>query len=1477
MKNICKHLRLPGTFLPVVFVATSLLGAAPTGQWDFNSSNLTATVGTDLQYADGPGAATQTGTSFDSTTSFGIPDIGGTPALVMKFPPATNGMGYNMPTPAVANGGGILVNQYTLVLDVLYPGTSDNTIRPIIDTDGLLYVAGPDLIVSGTDAIGITPSGPYSGTIASNTWYRIGFVVIQDQNVIYKYIDGVQAGINTITGSGQTGPDGRFALTVSSLALILGSTETNAAAGYVNSIQVRDVPLNSGQMKALGGPSAAGIPQTIPPVPSFIDSRTPDISATGVYPEPKINVVLIQGDTVVDSGSIKLLFDESQIPASVVTAGPTNTIAYSVTNLLEPSSVHTLQLIYSDSVAGLNTNTWSFTVAAYEVVTLPAPFVFENFEGIPEGSLPAGWTVTNATDSLTLGIDYTDPKSDAFLDWVVITTNDLFTAKGGDPLLVPPIAVNGVLLTAMANGQLAYAESDSRGSDGNQVQDLFSPDFDCTGKTNVYVSFHSIYEQNQDSLGAVEYSVDQGATWLPALYMLDDEDHNADVVRFPDGTIDAVTTLNQPQGDTAYLKPYGYFIGAPVSQALAPFISGRINDNNIESIRVEVLRLAAADGQPKVRLRFIQTGTASWWFAIDDLGLYTINTPVISVQPLSQTIDAATPVTFSVTASSGTPLTYQWKFNGNNIIGATTNTYTINSVFSTNAGQYKVVVSNSDGPVTSAPATLTVITAPQILAQPLSQVLDPTETATFSVSARGGQPLTYQWTHGGSPVGLNTNVLTVNNVQSPDQGDYAAIISNTYGSITSSIVHLTIFSGAITNGLVLHLQFDGNYDDSSGRGNNAVGVGSPGFVTGKIGSGAFQFTTKQDGSEFDYATLGYPNDLKFTDTNDFSISMWVNYTNQVDDPPFISNKNWDSSGNVGWGLFTQSVGDFRINVTGTSGTKFDIHPTTVLRDGTWHNLVVSFVRSGLAKTYVDGLLVNSTPMLTGGTVDTDTIAWNRTLSSGPATGPHAVNIGQDGTGAYNDCNGVTCPASGSAANINGKLDDVGIWRRGITPNEAASIYTQGQQGKDLTTASGAPVILPPSITTQPVSQTVNLGSDVSFFVVPGGTPPFTYQWLKGVTNLVGQTSSNLDLTAVQPSAFGDYSVVVANGGSTSATSQVARLEVFTGAVSQNLVVHLKFDGDYIDSSGRNNNASAVGSPGFAAGKIGQAMHFVTKADGSDFSYTTLGYPTDLKFDTNDFSVSFWVDYSSAGDDPAFMGDKNWDSSSNTGWGIFHQDPTDYLRVSCTGTPRGSANRMDATLSGPSLKDGNWHHIAVSFWRGQNASVYVDGSLVNVTPLTIVGSVDTDTIMWTRELSTGTVTNQHRVNIGQDGTGGYNDCNGPTCPASGSANIDGLMDDVGIWRRVLTPQEAAAIFSAGQSGKDLSQAVVGGSPTLGTITAAVTGSGSSITFNWTGGTGIKLQTTASLAAPNWQDVPGTTGSSSIIIPIGPGNAFYRLIQ
>src|SRR6266700_2299819 len=196
MKLISNPLTLALSLCFALFCAAPVLGQS-LGQWDFNSSNLAQTAGAnlgDLQYADGPAGPTATATAFGTTASLGIPDINGTSAIVMRFPAATNGMGYQMQTPPSPNGGGSLVNQWTLLMDVLYPTASDSVIRPIIDTDGAAFVEGPDFIISASDGIGSPPSGIYPGSISPDTWYRVGLVV-NATNEADIYVNGVQVGM----------------------------------------------------------------------------------------------------------------------------------------------------------------------------------------------------------------------------------------------------------------------------------------------------------------------------------------------------------------------------------------------------------------------------------------------------------------------------------------------------------------------------------------------------------------------------------------------------------------------------------------------------------------------------------------------------------------------------------------------------------------------------------------------------------------------------------------------------------------------------------------------------------------------------------------------------------------------------------------------------------------------------------------------------------------------------------------------------------------------------------------------------------------------------------------------------------------------------------------------------------------------------------------------------------------------------------
>jgi len=124
--------------------------------------------------------------------------------------------------------------------------------------------------------------------------------------------------------------------------------------------------------------------------------------------------------------------------------------------------------------------------------------------------------------------------------------------------------------------------------------------------------------------------------------------------------------------------------------------------------------------------------------------------PYISTQPANQSVSAGQTATFSVAASGTAPLAYQWQMNGADISGAISASYTTPVTITANSGeQFRVMVSNSAGSVTSNSATLTVNPG----------------TANSSVDV-----MTYHYDNGRSGQNLNETALTLTNVNSTKFG-----------------------------------------------------------------------------------------------------------------------------------------------------------------------------------------------------------------------------------------------------------------------------------------------------------------------------------------------------------------------------------------------------------------------------------------------------------------------------------------------------------------------------------------------------------------------------------------------------------------------------------------------------------------------------------------------------------------------------------
>jgi hypothetical protein len=175
--------------------------------------------------------------------------------------------------------------------------------------------------------------------------------------------------------------------------------------------------------------------------------------------------------------------------------------------------------------------------------------------------------------------------------------------------------------------------------------------------------------------------------------------------------------------------------------------------------------------------------------------LTVITPPVITVQPVSVTSWIGATATFSVTANGTGPLRYQWFKSGSALAGATSATFSLASISSSDAGGYSVAVSNDAGTVMSSTATLTLTMAPVITTQPASLTNLVGSTATFMVEVSGTAPFSYQWLKSGKAIsGATASRFSLTNVASANAGNYTVKIANVVGAVTSSVAILTVIA-----------------------------------------------------------------------------------------------------------------------------------------------------------------------------------------------------------------------------------------------------------------------------------------------------------------------------------------------------------------------------------------------------------------------------------------------------------------------------------------------------------------------------------------------------------------------------------------------------------------------------------------------------------------------------------------------------------
>jgi len=343
----------------------------------------------------------------------------------------------------------------------------------------------------------------------------------------------------------------------------------------------------------------------------------------------------------------------------------------------------------------------------------------------------------------------------------------------------------------------------------------------------------------------------------------------------------------------------------------------------------------------------------------------------------------------------------------------------------------------SGNPITNAPVVFS--------AQPHSRTNTVGSSATFGASAVGTAPLAFQWLLNGVSLanstrisGASSNSLNISNVQLTDAGNYALVVSNIVGSVTSSVATLTVL-GQPGNclpppaALVGWWPGDGDANDIAGANNGALAGGATAGAAGMVGS-AFSFNGLSSYVQIPDSPSLHPTNL--------TIETWVRFDaldtpglggSPAGDQYLVFKQNSRSTDFEGFDLRKTRIsgGDiFVFTVTSAAGLPAQAVSTTHIAIGQWYHLAA--VRGAtFIQLYVNGQLESQT----------------------------SVGFPQD----YGNLP-LFFATSGESYwdhKLAGSLDEVSLYNRALSAGEIAAIYSARAAGKCKGATAPVPRFLTP--------------------------------------------------------------------------------------------------------------------------------------------------------------------------------------------------------------------------------------------------------------------------------------------------------------------------------------------------------------------------------------------------------------------------------
>ncbi len=512
--------------------------------------------------------------------------------------------------------------------------------------------------------------------------------------------------------------------------------------------------------------------------------------------------------------------------------------------------------------------------------------------------------------------------------------------------------------------------------------------------------------------------------------------------------------------------------------------------------------------------------------------------PTIVTQPVSVSIAPNGTAVFTVSARGTEPFSYQWRkaganlANGANVAGADTASLTVSAVTAADVASYDVVVTNAAGFATSNSAGLTLDTV-----------------TTGRISYLGG---TYSQNFNALPISGNT---TISGTQPLDLSPVSATL-NGWQIATSSATAPVLIAGtgsSNTGGVY-------SFGSAALPSDRALGTLASGSTTRRVGA----VLVNNTGLTITQFTLSYNGEQWRNGGNTAAHTLTFGYAlgaagindavtfNPVADLNFVSPINTATAAALDGNAAANRSARTAV-VTGISWTPGQ---TLVLRwndpddSGSDHGFGVDDVifSTPVATLPTRPSVVSTTPaagatnVLLGSAV---TIVFDQPVSVGAnwfsLSSTNAGALSATVTASADFKTYTLTPPAPFASN---DTVSVTVFAAGVTERGSGTLQPAADTSFSFTTETiAAPVA--PTVTTQPIAQTVVAGSPVSFTVAASGTAPFTYAWRKGGTPIVGNASAataTLTIASAALADIGNYDCVVTNVAG-SDVSQAAALNV----------------------------------------------------------------------------------------------------------------------------------------------------------------------------------------------------------------------------------------------------------------------------------------------------------------------------------------------